>query len=249
MKMRKRLTSFNRSVRGAKKGTWLRIGVGVLLVYVALDLLMLPRGDEFLVKNPISTALIEARRDEAAARGAPFAPAQRWVALKHLPPSLSKAILVSEDASFSDHSGFDFSEIGNAVTTALKTASFPRGASTISQQLAKNLYLTESRSPLRKLREAVLTLKLERSLSKARILEIYLNIIELGPQIFGVEAASQKYFGISARDLNESQSAFLAAIIPNPRTVFNPKLHPERVRKRTSSILRRMQRSKLTGVP
>jgi monofunctional biosynthetic peptidoglycan transglycosylase len=220
-----------------------------MAVYVLLDLLMLPPGDDYLLKDPNTTALIEARRDEALEEGVPFAPSQRWIALGRLPRSLSKAVLIAEDASFYDHNGFDFSEMGNAVKTALQTFSFPRGASTITQQLAKNLYLSESRNPLRKLREAVITVKLENSLSKARILELYLNVIELGPQTFGVEAAAQKYFGISARDLSESQSAFLAAVIPNPRTVFNPKLHPERVRKRTSLILRRMQRSKLTGLP
>ena len=244
MSIRRRVSALRTRFRQRpRRIPWGRALLAASLVWVVVDILMLPPGDEFRRQNPQTTALIEARREEAAEQGKTFSVSLRWVSLKELPPHLIKAVIVSEDASFYDHQGFDFGEMFHAMSAALRTFSFPRGASTITQQLAKNLYLLESRNPLRKLREAVITLKIERALSKVRILEIYLNIIELGPQIFGVDAAARHYFGSSASALSEGQSAFLAAIIPNPRTVYNPKVHPERVRKRSAIIEKRMRRS------
>ncbi|MEJ7713876.1 MAG: biosynthetic peptidoglycan transglycosylase [Pyrinomonadaceae bacterium] len=124
---------------------------------------------------------------------------------------------------------------------------FKRGASTITQQLAKNLYLSTERSFLRKGREAFITYFLERKLNKRRILEIYLNVIEWGDSIYGAEAASQYYFNKSASQINGSEAARLAAMIPNPRTVFNPQKNPRRVARRQRVILRGMPHVKVPG--
>ncbi len=206
-----------------------------------LDLGTLPDGSEFVGKNPSSTALINSR---ALERTPPLKTELRWRALSQISPSLQKAVIISEDMNFYSHAGFDWAEVQSALSQALRHLSFPRGASTITQQLVKNLYLSESKNPWRKVREAVITSQMESHLSKSRILELYLNVIEWGDGIYGAEAAAQHYFSSSARSLSNEQAAFLAAIIPNPRSTFNPKLHPTRVEKRTQFILKRMQRRK-----
>jgi len=139
----------------------------------------------------------------------------RFVPLEELPPYLTKAVLVSEDAGFYGHPGFDFQEMKNSIVSAAEGERF-RGASTLTQQLAKNLFLSREKTYVRKVREAWLTLMLEACLPKARLLEIYLNIIEWGPGVYGVGEAAQHYFGVDARALSVKQAAFLATIIPNP---------------------------------
>ena len=124
---------------------------------------------------------------------------------------LKRAVLVAEDINFFSHGGFDFGEVRNALTDAVRDRELPRGASTISQQLVKNLYLSPSRNPLRKVSEAVLTYRLEQAVDKNRILELYLNLIEWGDGVFGVEAASRHWFEESAFTLNARQVALLAA--------------------------------------
>ena len=164
--------------------------------------------------NPESTAFI----DQARSRGNDVE--WQWVAAESISSDLKKAVLVAEDLSFFNHTGFDTHEIRIATREALQGKRV-RGASTITQQLAKNLWLSPSRSPDRKLREIVLTRQLERHLSKQRILEIYLNVVEFGPGIYGVEAASRHYYGIPASDLDAEQAARLAASLPRPS-----KWHP-----------------------
>ena len=160
-------------------------------------------------QRPETTAFIEA----AKARGEK--PEWRWVPYSSISFELRKAVVVSEDLSFFSHRGFDTHEIKIAAREAAEGKRV-RGASTITQQLAKNLWLSPSRSPLRKLRELVLTRQLERHLSKRRILELYLNVAQFGSGIYGAEAAARRYFGVPASELDADQAAQLAAALPRP---------------------------------
>ncbi|HET8732853.1 MAG TPA: monofunctional biosynthetic peptidoglycan transglycosylase, partial [Anaeromyxobacteraceae bacterium] len=166
---------------------------------------------------PTTTALIEQRRAEAAAAGRRFRPDYRPVTLDRISPRLVRAVLASEDASFFGHAGFDWDEIQKAAERNWREGRTVRGASTITQQLAKNLWLGTERSWLRKAREALLAVKLERTLPKRRILTLYLDVAEWGEAVFGAEAAARHWFGTSAKDLSAAQAATLAAMLPAPR--------------------------------
>jgi monofunctional biosynthetic peptidoglycan transglycosylase len=191
--------------------------------------------------NPESTALIDARAAEARAAGAEPKRVQTWVPIERISPNLVRAVLAGEDNHFFTHDGFDYGAIQKAAEENWEEKKIVRGASTITQQLAKNLWLSESRNPLRKLEEVPLTRSLERNLTKWRILEIYLNVIEWGDGVYGAEAASQTYFGVPASRLGPAQAAFLAAMIPNPRTVYNPSKNPRAVARRQRVIQRYMR--------
>ena len=220
--------------------------VGLLLVcWLLFDLANLPDGSEFKTAVPSRTALMNDRIAAANANHIPYKLDFEWRARKAISPELARAVIIAEDAAFFDHDGFDWHEIGVVVDESIFTEKRTRGASTITQQLARNLYLGDSRSLLRKLREAVITYKMEQTLTKNRILELYLNIVEWGPGIFGAQAASKYHFGVSADALNSSQAATLAAILPNPLTVYNPKKNPARVEKRREMILNRIRRSRV----
>jgi monofunctional glycosyltransferase len=166
----------------------------------------------------------------------------RWVSYQRISKNLKRAVLVGEDIRFFGHDGFDQGELRAALENAWEERRLPRGASTITQQLAKNLWLSPSRNPLRKVKEAVLTRQLEANLSKRRILEIYLNVVELGPGIYGVEAASRHYFGHSAASMTEHQAAQLAASLPNPRR-WHPGSKDRGYRWRVRMIERRMRKA------
>jgi len=196
-------------------------------------------------RNPESTALIDARTAEARAEGVEPKRAQTWVSIDRISPNLVRAVLAGEDNHFFTHDGFDYDAIQKAAEKNWEERRIVRGASTITQQLAKNLWLSESRNPVRKLEEVPLTKSLERNLSKWRIVEIYLNVIEWGDGIYGAEAAAQTYFGVSAAKLSASQAAYLAAMIPNPRTVYSPTKNPRNVARRQRVILRYMRGIKL----
>jgi monofunctional biosynthetic peptidoglycan transglycosylase len=157
-------------------------------------------------------------------------------------PALKRAVLVAEDIGFFSHRGFALAEMQNALEEALRDRELPRGASTITQQLAKNLWLSPSRNPLRKGKEALLTWQLERTLSKRRILELYLNVVEFGPGVYGAGAASRRYFGKAAADLDESEAAHLAAALPNP-AAWHPGVSNAGYRRHVASIERRMSRA------
>lgn len=187
---------------------------------------------------PDTTAYMRLRVRQARDAGRPFRLRYEPVLLSRIPHNLRRAVLVSEDAAFYQHSGFDWFEIRRAATRAIEEGEEPRGASTITQQLARNLYLSPRRTLLRKLREAILTWKLEHTLGKRRILELYLNVIELGPGIFGVQAASHHYFGIPVWDLTDRQAAEIAATIPSPRRA-NPATDARSFRWRTRLAYRR----------
>jgi monofunctional glycosyltransferase len=191
--------------------------------------------------NPEMTAIMKQRATEAADRGEAPKREQNWVAYDRISPNLVRAVLAGEDSRFFDHSGFDWEEIKKAVEKDWEEGKFKRGASTISQQLAKNLFLSTSKNPVRKLHEAAITWEMEQILGKRRILEIYLNVIEWGDGIYGAEAAAQYYFKSSAASLSAEQAAYLSAIIPGPTGAYNPSKHRRRVERRRSLILRLMR--------
>jgi len=166
--------------------------------------------------NPATTAFIERYRERQRAADRAEAVALEWVPWDAISPHLKRAVVSAEDMEFFSHGGFSASEMRAALREAWQERDAPRGASTITQQLAKNLWLSPSRSPLRKLREAVLTWQLERHLSKRRILELYLNVVEFGPGIYGAGAAARHYFGKPASRLSAHESAQLAAGLPRP---------------------------------
>src|SRR5438552_4556461 len=167
---------------------------------------------------------MDLRAAEARAKGAAPRKVQRWVGYAHVSADLKRAVLVAEDDAFFQHEGVDFEQLQESIEVDWARGKFTRGASTITQQLAKNLYLSPSKNPLRKLRELLIARRLEVELKKARILELYLNVIEWGDGLYGAEAASRAYFGVSAADVSPQQAALLAAAIVNPR-FLNPA-HP-----------------------
>jgi monofunctional glycosyltransferase len=189
--------------------------------------------------NPPTTAFIELRAEEARSEGKTPRQVQRWISYRKISPNLKRAVLVAEDSAFWQHDGIDYDELQKSIELDWARGQLVRGASTITQQLAKNLFLSPSRNPARKLRELVITRRLEAELPKARILELYLNVIEWGDGIYGIEAASEHYFGQSASALTPPSSALLAGAIINPR-LLNPAHPTGRLLRRQQMILKRM---------
>lgn len=240
-----------------------RLIVGVLLGILVYEGVLFVRVLWLRSHNPSSTSLINTRISEAEDKGQQPRREQSWVGLDKISTNLQRAVLAGEDTNFVSHHGFDYEAIQKAFEQAQREASkeakkegedddwlpslpeFRRGGSTISQQLAKNLYLSSQRSFVRKGQEAIVTIMLERTMSKRRILEIYLNVIEWGDGIYGAEAAAQHYFHKPAASLAPNEAAFLSAMIPNPRTVFNPQVNPKRVARRQRIIMRGMPFVKL----
>jgi monofunctional biosynthetic peptidoglycan transglycosylase len=168
--------------------------------------------------NPKTSALMELRAEEYRQKKIRAPRRQVWVAYDAISDHLKKAILVNEDAAFFSHKGVDLEELKAALKKDWETMSFNRGGSTITMQLAKNLYLNPSKNPLRKIKEIVIAWQLEQTLTKPRIFEIYLNIVEWGRNVYGAEAAARFYFEKSAADLDAIEAATLAALLPSPRT-------------------------------
>ena len=175
-----------------------------------------PDVDALAKKNPGKTAFMEWREAQWAEKGQKKTITQHWVPLSQVSPLLMKAVLIGEDDKFYQHEGFDYEAIEQAFEKNLKAGRFAAGASTISQQLTKNLFLSPEKSLTRKAKEAILTWRLEHALSKRRILELYVNVAEWGDGIFGVEAASRHYFHKPASELSSMEAARLAAVLPNP---------------------------------
>jgi len=207
-----------------------------LLAYVYLTL---PDVRPLRTVNPTTTAFMELRASEARAKGQTPRHVQQWASDRHIAPSLKRAVTVAEDDAFWQHEGVDFEQLQESLELDWARGRLLRGGSTITQQLAKNLYLSPSKNPLRKMREFLIARRLEAELPKTRILELYLNVIEWGDGIYGIEAAAGTYFHVSAAELSESQSALLAAAIVNPR-VLNPGRPTPRLLRRQQLILRRM---------
>lgn len=168
-------------------------------------------------KNPRTTALMELRAEEYRKNGLQSRRQQIWVSYDAVSEHLKKAIVISEDASFFSHKGVDLAELKEAMKEDWEKGKFKRGASTITMQLARNLYLNPSRNPLRKIREIIIAWQLEQALSKKRIFELYLNVVEWGYGIYGAEAAARHYFSKPASDLDPEEAATLAALLPSPR--------------------------------
>jgi monofunctional biosynthetic peptidoglycan transglycosylase len=185
--------------------------------------------------DPGKTAFMEYREAEWQRAGLDKAIRRRWVPLKKVSPALIKAVLISEDDKFWKHDGFDYVAIEKAVERNMKERQFKVGASTITQQLVKNLYLSPSKNPVRKVKEAILTWRVEHTLSKRRILELYVNVAEWGDGIFGIEEAARHYYGIGAAGLTASQASKLAAVLPNPIR-FQPNGSSSFVRNRSKRI-------------
>lgn len=206
------------------------------LVWVYLTL---PDVRPLATVNPASTAFMRMREAEALREGRKPRRQWRWVAYSRISAQLKRAVLVAEDSAFWQHEGIDLDQIRESMEVNWERREFARGASTITQQLAKNLYLSPSRNPVRKLRELLIARRLEAVLSKRRILELYLNVIEWGDGIWGAEAAARAYFGKPAAALDRGEAALLAAAIINPRAL-NPASPSARLRRRQQLVLRRM---------
>lgn len=239
--------------------------IGAVLVWAAYEVITFPNIGKLRNENPTTSSMIEYRLSEAKANGQEPKKYMIWQPIEQISPNLQRAVLAGEDARFFVHNGFDWEAIEKAWDEAVKEGekeakeegdydpndwippmpSFKRGASTVTQQLAKNLYLSEDRNFLRKGREAAITYFLERELSKKRILELYLNVIEWGDGIYGAEAAARTYFKKSASNLTPQEAAYLSAMIPSPLNVFNPKKNPKRVVRRQKAILRGINSIKL----
>jgi monofunctional biosynthetic peptidoglycan transglycosylase len=240
--------------------------LGAVAVWLVYEIVTFPSISKLKTENPSTSSMIEFRLSEARSEGKEPRKYMIWQPISQISPNLQRAVLAGEDARFFEHNGFDWEAIEKAWDEAVKEGekeakaegdydpndwippmpSFKRGASTVTQQLAKNLYLSVDRNFLRKGREALYTYFLERELSKKRIFEVYLNVIEWGDGVYGAEAAARVYFNKSASQLSPPEAAYLAAMIPSPLNVFNPKKNPKRVARRQRAILRGINSIKLS---
>ena len=191
---------------------------------------------------PRETAFMAMRLAQLQERHADARLAYKWVPYDRISVQLKRAVIAAEDAKFVEHEGFDWEGIQHALDKNTRKGRVVAGGSTITQQLAKNLFLSAQRSYWRKAEEALITLMLEAILDKRRILELYLNVVEFGPGIYGVGAASQRYFGKAPADLDESEAAQLAAALPNP-SAWHPGATSPAYRRHVATIERRMSRA------
>jgi monofunctional glycosyltransferase len=215
----------------------------ILFVVIILhQIIFLPYGDvrQLKTKNPGETAFMREYAARAKKENRPFHRKQNWISFKSIPQDAVDAVVVAEDGTFWWHDGFDWFEFKESIEKNFEEGRAARGASTITQQLVKNLYLSSSKNPLRKLKEWILTWYMEQQLNKSRILEIYLNVIEWGDGIYGIDAASQYYFDKSASDLNRDECTRLAAIIPSPRK-HRADVDSQYVLRRSKLIIERME--------
>ena len=223
---------------------WGLAALGAVVIFVGVwSALEVGRADvaSLATRAPRETSLMLERARDAAKHGRSFQVDQRWMPYESISPLLRRAVLVAEDDAFFTHDGLDWSEIKAAARRNLEAGHTVRGASTLTQQLAKNLYLGSERSLLRKLKEALLALRIEHALPKRRIFELYLNEIEWGDGVFGAEAAAQRYFGVAAADLDARQAILLAAVIINPRR-YSPLRPSPRIERRVRIIAGRLHR-------
>ncbi len=190
---------------------------------------------------PKKTAFMEYREKEWQNQSKKKKIIQQWVPLSQIPPYVIKAVIIAEDDKFWSHEGFDYEAMQKAIEKDIKKRKFALGGSTISQQLAKNLYLTPSKNPIRKIKEAILTWRLERNLSKRRIIELYVNCVEWGDAVFGIGAAARHYFNKDVSELTAQEAARLAAVLPNPIR-FNPTGTSKYVESRADRIYEIMVR-------
>jgi monofunctional glycosyltransferase len=223
----------------------LRRVFGILLLVVvaiaAWEWITFPDVEKLQSGWPKTTAFMELRRRELRAEGKDDTLQYQPVPYARISPYLRRGVLVAEDNDFYEHGGVDVDALKAAIRRDWEKKKLTQGGSTITQQLAKNLYLNPSRNPFRKIEEYFIARSLEKHLSKKRILELYLNVVEMGDRVYGAEAASRAYFHESAASLSPSQAALLAGCLPNPR-VMNPADPNQRLRSRQRMILGRMRR-------
>ncbi len=201
----------------APRSLFMRIVIALFALLVLYQFWLFAHIVWWIKFDPANSAFMEDRLEVMQDKNPKAALKQQWVDYPKISNHLKRALIAAEDARFIDHEGFDWEGIQKAYEKNLKKGKIVAGGSTISQQLAKNLFLSTKRTPWRKGEEVVITLMLETVMDKQRILEIYLNVIEWGNGVFGAEAAARHYFGVSASQLTAEQAARLAAMVPNPR--------------------------------
>ena len=213
------------------------LGAGVYLAYIGISLsLMSPVSD--LVDKKFSTT-IQVKDWQGEYHPFVVGPKNRyWTPSGRIPPEMKWAVILAEDANFYKHEGFDVKAIKAAIKYDLEKKSLKRGASTITQQTAKNLFLSREKTITRKLKEIYLAYRMEQELTKGRIIEFYLNVVELGPMVYGIGHGSRYYFGKPASALTPRECAFLAAMLPGPRLAYNPYKNLGKVLKRSDMILK-----------
>ena len=225
-----------------KRRFWI-IPTALVILTVAFILRIIavcPDVTDLKTQNPGETRLMTYRESQYESEGVRVSKRQHWVPLSRISPHLIRAVLISEDDKFYDHEGFDWEGIREAIEKNWQKRRIVMGGSTITQQLAKNLYLKPTRNPIRKIQEACIASRLEKTLSKRRILELYLNVIEWGRGVYGVEAASQTYFNKPASDLGISQAVRLASVLPNPIRFSPLSDSSKRMMKKRLTIAERM---------
>lgn len=198
---------------------YIKYGLAALSLFIVVDVgryLFFPDISRLQKEKPIPTAFMQHRMQQWEDEGQEKKITQKWVGINNISPYLLKAVLISEDDGFYNHEGFEIKDLEEALQRNIKAGKFVAGGSTVTQQLAKNLYLNPSKNPIRKLKEAIVAYRMEKTLSKRRILELYLNCAEWGDGIFGIEAAARHYYGKSAKSLGPKEAAALASILPNP---------------------------------
>ncbi len=213
-------------------------------IFLAVQLSFLARVWWWKDHNPQSTAFMEASLERLRAKKPEATLRHAWVPYDRISPALKRAIVVAEDSRFAEHEGFDWDAIEKALEKNRKKGKVVAGASTISQQLAKNLFLSADRTPWRKGQEALITVMIEQVMDKRRILEIYLNVIEWGDGVFGAEAAARHYYATSAASIGPEAAARLAAIVPNPR-FYDRNRSTSWITRKTQVILARMPAAEL----
>ena len=224
---------------------WLWRGVAILLVLLLVYQLWLFAHVCWWIKfNPSTSSFMEDRLSIMQDKNPDAELKYQWVPYAKISNNLKRALIASEDAKFVDHEGFDWEGIQKAYEKNIKKGKIVAGGSTISQQLAKNLFLTGSRSPFRKIEEAAITVMMEKMMDKERIFEIYLNVIEWGDGVFGAEAASRHYYHVSASGLSAFQAAKLAAMVPNPR-YYDKHREASGLMRKTGIIMARMNSSEI----
>ena len=216
---------------------WALAAIGVYFAYVVISLLLLPPVSELADRK--SNKTIQVKDWQGNYHPLVVGPENRyWTPSRRIPAEMKWAVVLAEDASFYKHEGIDVKAIKEAIAYDLEQKSFARGASTITQQVAKNLYLSREKTLTRKFKELYLALRMEQELTKGRIIELYLNVVELGPMVYGIGHGAEYYFGKSAANLTPRECAFLAAMLPGPRVAYNPYKNLNKVLNRSNMILR-----------
>jgi monofunctional biosynthetic peptidoglycan transglycosylase len=216
---------------------YLLLALSAYLAYIGISLLLIPPVTDLVDKKYSTTIQVKDWQGEYH----PFVvgPKNRtWTPTGRIPAEMKWAVILAEDANFYNHEGFDVKAIKSAIKYDLEKKSLKRGASTITQQTAKNLFLSREKSITRKLKEIYLAYRMEQELTKGRIVELYLNVVELGPMVYGIGHGAQYYFGKPAASLTPRECAFLAAMLPGPRVAYNPYTNLGKVLKRSDMILR-----------